>query len=63
MGAHSELSRPQRLNARRRAKNAALLSLKNAKAVHYSQGPGRWEGITQNMKAYQGEYPKYTDLD
>jgi cell wall-associated NlpC family hydrolase len=62
MSDHSQgLTRNQRLNARRLAKNAALLHLKNAKAVHYSQGPGRWEGIDRNMKAYQGEYPKHTD--
>ena len=61
MAEHSELNRKQRLNARRLAKNAAMLHLKHAKAVHYSQGPGRWEGITHDQKAYRGEYPKHTD--
>lgn len=59
---HSELSRLQRLKARKLAKSAAMLSLRHAKRVHYSQNiTARWEGITHEMKAYKGEYPKYTD--
>lgn len=57
----SKLKPRQRRNARRLAANAALLALRNAPAVHYTQGARRWEGIDQGDKAWRGRFPNYAD--
>lgn len=60
-GAVSGLDATQRSKAREMVIQAAYLGLRHAKAVHYTQGPRRWEGIAKNMRAWRGQYPKYAD--
>lgn len=42
-------------------KQAALLGYHNAPAVHYTQGPSRWQGIDNHLRAWRGQYPNYAD--
>lgn len=55
------LSAAQRAVARDRATGAALLLLKHANDVHYTQGDERWEGIADRLNARHGEYPAHGD--
>lgn len=57
----SGLSTPHRIHARDLAVNAAVLGLHHAPALHYTQGPDRWEGIAHDLKAWRGEFPKHAD--
>jgi hypothetical protein len=57
----SGLSDEHRAKARSLAKQAALLGYRNRDVVHYTQLARRWDGINLDLKAYQGEYPKYAD--
>jgi hypothetical protein len=57
----SGLTRPQRHIARELAVQAAFLSLHHAPAVHYSQGPSRFDGIKCKLIAAKGQFP--TELD
>ena len=62
----SGLSRDQRIRARDRAVQAALLGLNNTAAVHYVT-PGtpesalRWDGIKNRRDARLGQFPKKSD--
>jgi hypothetical protein len=40
---------------------AMKLLLRNAPAVHYTQGPSRWQGITDRLHASRGLFPRYAD--
>lgn len=51
----------QRRRCRRRAVISMRLALEHAPAVHYTQGPRRWDGIRLHLRAYRGEYPRYAD--
>jgi hypothetical protein len=61
MSSVSGLSAAHRIKARDLAMQAAYLGLKNAPAVHYTQGGRRWDGINKDLNAWKGEYPKYAD--
>lgn len=55
------LNAKQRTRARRLAVRAAILAKNHAPAVHYTQGPERWEGIDDTRHAAAGEYPNEAD--
>lgn len=56
------LARPEdRLHARRQAVASARLALAHAPAVHYTQGPDRWQGIAHELRAIRGKYPTQAD--
>ena len=61
MSSVSGLSAAHRVRARDLAVAAALLSVRHAPAIHYTQGGLRWQGIDRELKAYRGEYPNYGD--
>lgn len=61
MSSVSGLSASHRIRARDLAMQAAYLGLRNAGALHYTQGGRRWDGINKNLKAWRGQYPKYAD--
>lgn len=47
--------------ARQRVLTACELMLAHPAEIHYSQGPDRWEGITQRLVAPHGQYPRHAD--
>lgn len=61
MASVSGLSAKHRIEARDLAVEAALLSIRNAPLIHYTQGSRRWEGIDKHLKAWRGEIPHYGD--
>lgn len=61
MSSVSGLSMPKRIRARDLAVEAALLGVKHAPAIHYTQLGARWEGIAEGHKAWRGEFPKNAD--
>lgn len=61
MSSVSGLSAPHRIRVRDLAVQAALLGLKHASALHYTQSAQRWEGIDKKLKAWRGQYPKHAD--
>ncbi len=61
MSSVSGLSKTHRIQARDRAVNAAMLALRHAPEIHYTQGPARWEGIRADLNARLGEYPRNAD--
>jgi hypothetical protein len=61
MSSASGLSTVHRVQARDRAVNAAMLGLRHAPQMFYTQGPQRWEGIARKLNAKLGEYPKHVD--
>lgn len=60
-GSVSGLNAEHRIKARDLACRAAILSINNAPAIHYTQGPKRWQGIDRKLKASRGEFPSYGD--
>lgn len=61
MSSVSGLTAEHRIKARDLAVEAALLTIRNAPAIHYTQGPLRWQGIDHELKAYLGQYPTQAD--
>jgi len=61
MSSVSGLSATHRIQARDRIVAAAMLGLRNADAINYTQGPARWEGIAQHRNARLGEFPHNAD--
>lgn len=61
MSSVSGLSRAHRITARDLTCRAAILGIKNSAAIHYTQGPRRWDGISKNLKAHKGQFPIYAD--
>lgn len=61
MASVSGLARDQRIQARDRTVQAALLVLKNVKQVHYTQDKRRWDGISNRRNARLGEFPTHSD--
>ena len=61
MSSVSGLSPKHRERARDLTVRAAILGLRNAPAIHYTQGGSRWEGIDKHLKAWLGEFPNYAD--
>lgn len=57
----SGLKRDHRITARQLVTHAALLGLRHKDAVHYTQGPQRWEGIDRHLIAAGGDYPRHAD--
>jgi hypothetical protein len=58
----SGLSAPHRTRARYLACQAALLTIRRAPDIHYTQEMvRRWEGIAKGLKAYKAEFPRYAD--
>lgn len=60
-GAVSGLTRAQRIHARDLACDAAVLSIRNAPSIHYTQGGQRWQGIDRGLRAYKGQFPTQGD--
>lgn len=50
-----------RETARRLAVEAAGLAKAHASAIHYTQGPERWQGIDHHLRAIRGQYPTEAD--
>lgn len=62
MSSPSGLTRHQRVVARDRAVQAAMLGYRNRGSVHYTQDASlRWEGIRQNLVARHGQFPRHAD--
>jgi hypothetical protein len=61
MGSVSGLTREQRIRARDRTVQAAVLALHHEPQVHYTQGPARWDGIAKHCNARTGDYPHNAD--
>lgn len=55
------LNHAERAVAEQKILRSCHLLLSNQAAVHYSQGPDRWEGIHNHDRAYLGQYPKHGD--
>lgn len=61
MPSASGLGQAQRLRARERATQAAMLALHHA-PLHYSQeARPRWEGIAKRLNSRNGKYPRVAD--
>lgn len=50
-----------RAEVRRLALEAFDLLYRHAGAVHYTQGPLRWQGIDRGLRAADGRFPNYAD--
>lgn len=61
MSSVSGLNADQRLRARERVVQAAMLGIQKRAAIHYTQGSRRWDGIRLHKNARRGEYPSYGD--
>ncbi len=61
MRTYSGLSARKRAVARRLIRQACLLMLHHAPAVHYTQTVSRWEGIVRKLRAWRGQFPSYSD--
>lgn len=57
----SNLTDAQRSKARENSLEAFELAFKHAGQVHYTQGPLRWQGISNGLRSNHGEYPNYAD--
>jgi cell wall-associated NlpC family hydrolase len=57
----ADITAHHRAIARQRVLTACELMLAHTGAIHYSQGPDRWEGITNKLVAAHGQYPKHAD--
>jgi cell wall-associated NlpC family hydrolase len=55
------LTGAQRANERSAAIQAAVVALRHAPAVHYTQGPRRWDGINRGLLGARGQFPSYAD--
>ncbi len=51
----------QRASAQNVIAKGARLLLDHAAAVHYTQGPQRWQGIAQRLYVRDGRFPAYGD--
>lgn len=60
-GAVSGLSDARRAQARRTILRGVDLLLRNPDAVHYTQGPLRWEGINRGLHIQTGQHPTHGD--
>jgi hypothetical protein len=49
------------VDLRKQMLSAFSLAYRNARAVHYTQGGLRWQGINRNLRAKRGQYPNYAD--
>lgn len=57
----SGLSPQHQRQAVNMALQAAVLGFHHQPAIHYTQGPERWQGINNHRKAWRGEYPTQAD--
>lgn len=55
------LSTNHRESIRACALRSATVGLKNALAVHYTEGPARWSGISEQKRSWYGQFPPYCD--
>lgn len=60
-GGVSGLSYWHKRRAVKMVQQAAVLAWRHKWAIHYTQGPLRWEGINQHKKAWRGEFPIRAD--
>jgi hypothetical protein len=58
---YSGLSPEHRAQARRTILHGVDLLLRNPRAIHYTQGSQRWEGINKKLRAQRGQYPTHGD--
>ena len=61
MASVSGLSAKNRVRARDRVVQAAMLGYKNKAQVRYTQGGARWSGINGKKKSRSGQFPRYAD--
>src|SRR4051794_7051220 len=61
MASVSGLSPSNRARARQMTVQAALLGVRHAPEIHYTQGTMRWEGIDRHLKAWRGQFPTHAD--
>ena len=61
MSSVSGLPLKQRVIARDRTVQAAMLGYHHRDEIHYTQGDGRWNGIDNHRIAKQGEFPHQAD--
>jgi len=57
----SGLRHGKKTAARDRAVQAAVLGYHHARAIHYTQGSARWQGIADTRFSRKGEYPTQAD--
>lgn len=57
----SNLTEPQRVEARGRAVQAAQLALAHKSAMQYTEGAQRWQGIADRRDSSKGEFPTSSD--
>lgn len=58
----SRLDVKERVRARDMAVEAAVLGLRHAAALHYTQAAGpRWEGIRLHKKSWRNQFPTHAD--
>jgi cell wall-associated NlpC family hydrolase len=57
----SGLNRDLRVIARHLTTQAAMLGLRHADKIHYTQSAQRWEGIGQHKLAAAGDFPHQAD--
>lgn len=55
------LNKKQRSSARHNVLQGARLMLAHPGAIHYTQGPARWEGIDHRQRVVRHQYPKHSD--
>ena len=58
---YSGLNRRQRAKARAMVKQACALMYAHRPQVHYTMGSKRWQGMSQKLRAWKGDYPHYSD--
>jgi hypothetical protein len=57
----SNLNPGQKKTARGIARHAALLGLRHAPELHYTQSSARWQGINERKLSEKGQYPTEAD--
>lgn len=60
-GSLSNLRPVDKQIARAITRRAALLGLKNAEALHYTEESPRWDGISEHILSEQGHFPTEAD--
>jgi cell wall-associated NlpC family hydrolase len=61
MSGQAGLSEQHRAEARRVLLKGVDLLMRNPAAVHYTQGPARWEGIQKKLRIAAGQCPTHGD--
>lgn len=61
MSSVSDLVVAKRIEARNYAVEAAMVAYHHAGIMQYTEGPGRWDGMTERKDARKGQYPPAAD--